>query len=701
MKKIVVFLFIMFSKIVVAQQDSLNKPIINSITSASGNYIYMYDIELYIQDTLLIQNTDYFVIERVAYTSGDEPSKDGAKKVATLKSIQSFKELRNFYSNEYIEDFKKNYKLKNNDDLVNYFKTKAHPKDYSLYYKFIETKMALGHVFLDKDVKEGEKYVYFITRVDKNKTQKLWGKCAVDSKIGNVVLPYLKPKSTKLKQYDSTIMVEWKLPINEKTLNALELPKSAFNYLQSSDYMALPFVLDDFRAHVYELAENGKYTLVSKLLGTTNIEGDTLIFSYTRNCLPEQVINLYLQVVDEVYNEGLASDTVTAFSITQGRLAIVKSIDAKEIENGIQLSWKKLPTKPYLYGIEVGKYSNNVYDTLAILSPYDTTFIDKKLEVGVHYTYQVKAKYLPQLKLDQLVPANAVGTITKFSKPNPPSNLVATNVGKHIKLSWECNETLGFKGYYVYRGTSAQNMNVISGSLTNKTFTDTAESLSGRSEYYYAVLSQNLMQDTSIYSNVVSISPNRVIETTLPSGINFYYSNGSLSISWKDVRENDNAIEAFMVQRKKEGEADYKVLTPVPTNNNNIQDNNIVPGVKYYYRVANVNMKKQISNYSSANVFELEKDPVDVIEEFYVRNTEGNIEISLPKMEFAERNAYNIYRRSADASVFEKLATIDAKTFIYLDKTALSKTIYVYAITVTNNDGREGIKGKSISVRKD
>jgi fibronectin type 3 domain-containing protein len=301
----------------------------------------------------------------------------------------------------------------------------------------------------------------------------------------------------------------------------------------------------------------------------------------------------------------------------------------------------------------------------------------------------------------QNVAASTVGTITKFSRPNPPFNLKANNVGKHIKLTWESKEQLGFKGYYIYRGTSTKNLNVIEGPVTTKTYIDTADHLSGRSDYYYAVISQNLMQDTSIYSNLVRISPNRKIETSLPNDISFYYSNGFLNISWPDTRTNDNAIEGFMVQKRKEGEKDFVSLNRDMVIDNKIIDSNLIAGVKYDYRIANVTNNKEVSDFGSSQTFYLEKPPVDVVNMFYVRNIENAIEISLPQMQFEDRKSYTIYRRDASNLQFEKLAEMDANTFKYIDKTAKSKQIYVYSISITNKDDREGVRGKSISVRKD
>ncbi len=704
MKKYLIIISVLFIKLVAAQDTTTAKRYVASATSASGNYIFVCNSPQFSNDdSNLIATTDYFIIERAVYnpnaTIKDIPKID---KVGILKCVQNVKELKSFYTDEYIDNFKTHYKLKSANDVVNYFKNHYQPRDYFLYYGIVETKMALGHVFLDKDVKQGENYFYIINRVGKDKSQMKWGVCFTESKIGNYLLPHLKPTVSNVYQYDSAVIVKWQLPIKDSFIKSIPVPKSAFLFDKRSQSKMMPFELGELRANLYELDVNGKYNMVKKLLGQLNETNDTITYTYQQDCLPEQAYTMFIKTEDEVYNEGLESDTVLAFSVNENNLVKLTAIDAKEIENGIKISWKQIQQKPYLYGIELGKYnSDEVYDSLGIISSLDTTFIDTKLEAGQHYRYQARAVYLPQLKMKQEAAASAVATITKFSKPYAPYNLKANNVGKNIQLTWQSKEQLGLKGYYVYRGTSTKNLSVIDGPIKEKTYTDTAEHLSGRSEYYYAIVSENLMQDTSIYSNIVKIIPNRKIETSLPNDISFYYSNGILNISWTDTRKDDNVIEGFMVQKRKQGDKDFVNLNTEVITSNKTLDSNLIEGVKYDYRIANVTNNKVVSDFGSAQTFELAKQAVDIVNVFYVRNIEGNIEISLPQMQFGNRKSYTIYRRDAGNLQFEKLTEINANTFKFIDKTAKAKQIYVYAITITETDGREGERGKSISIRKD
>jgi hypothetical protein len=438
-----------------------------------------------------------------------------------------------------------------------------------------------------------------------------------------------------------------------------------------------------------------------KLFGGTNYTGDSIYFVYSKKCKPGDVTIAYVTPEDEVYNQAINSEQVIAVNVDKFTMVMLKAIKAEEITDGIRLYWNKIPRTAYITGIQITRTdSKKIIDTVALLNPVDSEFVDYNIKPGHHYTYEARCMYNPLTKLVQADAAQTVGKYLKFSKPLPPYDLTANNSGKNILLSWKHYHSKTTNGFYVYRGLSMEKLTVVAGPIRDTMYIDTAQHLSARSNYYYAVIAENLRQDTSIYSNVVFIKPNRAAETILTNDISFYYSNNALRISWKDGRKEDAFIKGFVVQKRKEGDKDFTPLT-LKTLVNNVVDSQLVAGINYEYRVANVTTNDSISSFGNAQSFSLPKPMVDLVNEFYVRNVKDAIEISLPAMKTANRKSYTIYRREAAEKSFTKLGTIDANTFSYEDKTAVAKTVYVYAITITETDGREGAKGKSISVRKD
>lgn len=699
-RAIQILLFSLAGMMAVGQTKNSPVKLLSNATSHHGNYIYLYSVKELTEDSVALRQTDHFIIERTKFDSANlEKVGVGKKKIGEARCANSIEELIKYYSLSEIEDIKKLYSFSTNDELVNYFNTHTRPKDYPIIYSKIETKLALGQVFLDSDVKKGDIYFYIVIRVKKDKTQEAWGFSLVQSKAGNYTLPYYKPLLKSIKATDSLINLTWQLPVSMDLYMNLPKPTSLIAKDSGGLTLKMPFYPSSLKANVM-IENNGSFIETQKLLPVLNASNDTVTYFYTKKCLPEEALTAYLITEDEVYNQGISSDTAHAYAIQNNMVPFITGIRINEIVNGIQISWDKVPEKPYLTGVQIGRYnSDEVYDSIATVPVSDTSFIDYQVQVGQHYRYKVKTVFLPGLGVEQSLPAESVGTFTRFTLPLPPYDVTVENNGKNILLKWEAIDDPAFFGYYVYRGTSSKQLDLVAGPVTERNFLDTAASLSGRSEYYYAISTQNLRQDTSIYSPVVSITPNRKINTSSPTTINFYFSDNSLRVYWDDVRQDDNAIESFVVQKKTKEQKTFSDFTTQPVINNFIEDSNIVAGVAYQYRVASVSFRGDTEEYGETYEYTLPDQEVDKINLFFLRNVTGGIHISWPEME-TNRKAYTIYRREASDKKFSKLRTVGSSTFFYVDKTARLDKTYVYSITITEMDNREGRMGNSRSIRR-
>lgn len=684
-----------------AQENALAEKYLSGAASPRGNYVYlMNDAGMSGDNADLYKSTDYFIIERVPYEAIREDAKKvSVKKLAELRPVSSLRELQKLFSAKDIQQMKTLYGLKSDNDLLNYFKTHSKPNDYPFAYSFIETRQALGHVFLDEDVKEGQVYVYDVTRVTKQKTKESWGYTIIQSKSGNYTLPYFKPRISAVYTKDSLVQITWKLRVSPELLSTIPVPHSVIAEDSAGGLLRMPFPPSAIRAKVM-LQSSEKFDETERVMPVLNASGDTASYLFQKKCVPGEQVVAYLLTEDEVHNQGIASDTALTFAVEEKSLPLIYGIRVKEIINGIQLSWDPLPAKPFIAGVEIRRTDGHGQDdSLITLPPSDTSFIDYRIQVGEQYRYKVKAVFIPQLGLTQKIPAEGVGSFVLFTKPLAPFNLTAENKDRNVLLKWEAIDEPSFYGFYVYRGTSPKKLDLIAGPVFTKSFLDTAGSLSGRNPYYYAIMNQNLRQDTSDLSPIVSIIPNRTVNTTVPNNVEFYYANRVLRVSWNDVRVNDNAIEGFLVQKRERGKKDFTTITPKPVTTNFIEDTVLRADLFYEYRVAAVTFRGDVSDYGETAGFSVPKKDVPIMDVFYVRNVTEGINISWPEIE-TDRKAYNIYRREAGKDNFKKIASVDAKTFFYVDKTAKPGEVYVYAMSITENDNREGARGASISVRR-
>ena len=673
---------------------------LSTATSPAGNYIYLLGSEdLFSKDSSLLQNIDYFIIERTAYDAQNlGKSEKLLKKIGTAQAVSSEKELGRLLSSSAIDEMKKYYNLASDKELVTYFQTHQTAASYSLFYKIIETRIAAGQVFFDKDVNKDDLVIYKVTRVDKDKSQRPWGYSIVQSKVGNYTLDYVKPIKKGVLVADSSVAITWQVPVDDDRVTMLFKPKIKLTVDVDGTVFKMPFPIKELRAKIH-LLKNGEYVDEQQMFPVLNNTGDSISFTYYKKTVSEEQISAYITLQDEVYNQGSPSDTVNVFSITEKIVPLIYGINVTDITDGISVSWKQLPEKPYLTGIEIIRYdSQDKADSLGVLSVSDTLFTDYAIQVGQHYRYQVKALFLPSTGVQQRIAAQGIGTYTKFSKPTTPYNLTTLPEDKDVRLTWDASDAPSFFGYYIYRGTSPKHMGIIAGPIKTKTYLDTAQSLSGRSRYYYAVLNQNLRQDTSAYSNVADIRPLRKLNITPPPDLHFYCVNGKLDISWKDTRTQDNIVESYILEKKKKGDDTFTSLKVLP-NSVSYTDSDIQAGIIYEYRVAAVADNSEISPFSDTGEFMLPKKEVETVNVFYVRAVPEGVVVSLPQMEYPNRKAYNIYRREAIGGTFVKKGTISSSTFSFTDDKVTPNTMYIYTISVTEIDDRESAFGDSISVR--
>jgi fibronectin type 3 domain-containing protein len=113
-------------------------------------------------------------------------------------------------------------------------------------------------------------------------------------------------------------------------------------------------------------------------------------------------------------------------------------------------------------------------------------YLDLDLEIGVTYHYAIAT-------------VNAAGegpmsddkSITIHSRPGVPTDLVAKAVGRTVVLSWTQPDDGGspITSYWLYRGTTSDNLTIIGTLLVNDTFTD--KTVERGTTYFYSLMALN------------------------------------------------------------------------------------------------------------------------------------------------------------------------------------------------------------------
>ena len=696
MKRIIVTSFYCLLYFFAHGQEAEGK-IVPSINGPAGNYLYIVSLDDLSERR--VSKTDVFLIERIEKeTATEETSESSAVKIGECTQVNTYKELKTYFSSEDLAELKEMWGDISDNEVLSKFTEYESLDSIAFIYPYIETRRALGHVYLDDNVKTGYYYIYKITKIAADGEETLWGYSYTKGGMGNYILPHLKPRWADASGKDSLVKILWTVALSEEQFEAIPLGKEVSEENYNKQLHHLPFRPTNLRAKVMVAAENG-YEERGVITPTYSEQGDSLYFQYYQTEVEEEYLKSYIILQDEVYNEGIPSDTAIVFSEDSTTIDIIYDITVTDTLNGIHIAWDPLPARAYYAGIEITKYdSDDVQDSVVVLSPHVSSYIDRSIAVGHYYRYHVKALFVPQAGLEQRLAAQGTGSFSKFTKPLPPVNLTGKPIGDYINLEWEAIDEPSIYGYFIYRGTSPQNLTLADGPIFQKSYTDSLSSLSGRTHYHYAVASQNYGQDTSQYSNIVSVRPTKSITMVNPPSVNTYYANGTIRLDWRDVRGDDNIIESYMLQRKTDKSDQYVTIHDSELKKPSFEDTDIKQGTTYYYRVAAKSIYGDMTPYSEGTVYTVAHSKVPTINKFFVRNVTEGVKITLPNIIAKSRKSYNIYRRLASEEKFAKLTTIPADQFSYLDSTTQPDTYYVYVITLTNMNNQEGARGQSVTV---
>jgi len=665
-----------------AKADAQKEGVLDALSGPGGNYIYLINRNLAPEQNWLGSNDQFEIYRSEGDTTGGKAADE--KKIATVRRAASISDLKLFFNETMLTAMVRDFKLQSRDELGQYFATHARPEDYQFYVLLRQTQQAIGLLFEDADVRSGRVYRYRVQRSSGGVAPVPFGRATVIAGRGNPDLNYFRPVFQPARVSDSLIVLSWKVPIAEGMKAIANTPGT---HLPPVNYWST----------VYMQRGNGD-VLRQRLLPTVNESNDTLLIQWTQRVLPEEQVRAWARMEDPVENAGRSSDTALIYPFDPASVPLIYTVDVKDTIDAITLKWKALPNKPWYAGVSVVRYDGaNKADT-TILGPEATAYTDYRVSLGQTYRYNVSALFLTTLAVRQVMPASGFATLSKTTRPIPPFNLKASPEGKDIRLNWESKKVSAFAGYFVYRGHTANDLSVVAGPLSEPTFLDTSRFLNPRSTYTYAVLTQNIRQDTSIFSNKVQISPLRPMVMPEPSGLEFRLTNNILRISWNDVRRTDEAVEGYVVQRKKKGQREFETVTTAPVRATAWEDSLAHPGDSVLYRVAAVDFRGGIGRWSNAALFVGAQRPLEIIEVFTVENSANGILITWPQL-LTSRKAYKVYRAESGSKGLTLAGSTPGNVFDFVDKAVVAGKTYSYRLTFIAADGRESDPGMTRTIK--
>lgn len=538
-----------------------------------------------------------------------------------------------------------------------------------------ELQQSLGLMYMDKTWQPGEQVTYYFDRTDESGTQ-----VKIYSESLDGPLPIYKTK------------------FNLLTYNVFEDNTSAtWGAVQSKgDNMPL-------YAQLYAAKAGDEDFVVVDSIFTNQLSPDSVSVYYSREAEPDSHVSWYIRTIDRAGNLGIPSDTLHAINFDRNQIAPIENLRVTDTLDGLLVQWEPLPAKAYYTAIQVlkSRMLGSDYVVLDTIAPTETQFLDQQVIAGSNYFYKARPLLADLPGVSPMLFSEASGyiAIPEGIAPSTPQGLQAAAGADHVELNWLPNPELNIFGYYVLRGTSTENLQVVAGPVKSHQYTDTTFSASYSGQYVYALQVMNSGQEMSDTSSVASVSIRQPVTLLAPGGMQVSNQPEGVGLQWEHTRTQDNSIVGYILYRRESGAQTYDLINTTPIGRAAYVDSTAMPGKNYEYAVSSIDAwgnQSILSPYVSttADRAAYMRPP----EHISLRNMQAGIEISWAKPHDAGTRRYVIYRSTLAGDDFEKLATVNPST-PYVDENVQVNVLYRYAISIANND-LEGSRSKVYLIRR-
>jgi len=630
---------------------------------------------------------------KVYTLSKEEKKGSGFKKLAALSFPGSAAELEKRMDKALLQEILQKRRLRSVEDLYAQLRA-GHLDTLGIYGSTPPVLSALGILYIDTKETRPETGVSYKMEVTENGNTRVMYQIAL-ADIRYSPLPVFR--KYRLSISDSTALVTWYATGNRVSLPS-ERPRASF-------------------ATVFTNAGSGTentFNVAARLY----VYGrrDTLFASYSTPTIPGSKVLLYIRPEDVPGNRGLASDTVHLLALSFRNTFSIEHLTGVDTLGAVWLKWDKLPAKAWCSGIEVLKSRSATQDYIVIdtLPISAVSYRDRKVISGNVYYYQLRPILFDLPQKGHITPALVnVRTKKGNGKIAAPQGLqLSLTPASNIRLSWQPNPDLDIFAYYILRGTSKGNMQVISPGIRDTVFIDSLKGLNAGISYLYSVAAVNMDMHWSDTSAPVGVQSPRARLVTSPGGIRARATPLGVRLSWDDVREKDASVTGYMVYRRKKGETYFIQLSKTVLPGAYFTDSSALVTEAYEYGCASVDAWGHVGILSALAA--VSPDGAGGVSGgsgvltppagFILRNLPTGIGISLPSVVEAGGHGtalkYILYRRTITEKKFHKLGELAAGDAGYTDRQVVKDQLYVYALAVQAGTAESGKSGEKSIRRK-
>ncbi len=542
-------------------------------------------------------------------------------------------------------------------------------------------RLALGTMYYDADVKNGNDYQYRVTEVN-----------AMGSPLNNLLsntvqLPYIPV-------WDA-------IELSEASLN----DKSVYIKWRSAGKSPAPlFMVLTFEEQKPVIATGNTIRYTTKDI-TNYVYEDSLVKPLTGN------LQYFLTPYDNLGNSGAPTEVVVIEKENFGQAFFVNTAASKLSDHlGIKLSWNiSRATTVRSIDIYRSEHPDKDFAVLVSLSGKDTTYIDENITPDKVYYYMLQANSNVNNMMKQSNTFFAVAYDP--SKPLAPAMVAAIGIKGGVKLFVDVTDARA-AGIRIYRNNGLSDTLTAISALIHKAdsarivFTDSGGSVSGRQTYTYAARTESTSYILSDLSNKVTARPLLNVAPRGPASLKAYAEDGMIKLFWENMQQTDPAIAGYRVSRrtenavKNEGQPFVPIAGAVmPYMSNFIFDSTVVAGKTYSYEIQAVDIDNNSSEIKTRATVTLAEDLPIAPGSVTLINTNEGIHVEWAETIYNGMQSYKLYRyQRGFAPVL--VSVIPSSSTEYTDVTALPGELYFYYLTTFNATGKESTRSEEAGITR-
>jgi len=536
----------------------------------------------------------------------------------------------------------------------------------------------LGLRFVDKNVHEGESYIYRIYAAAKDTTYGFdTGYCIV------AVKAFAKPPAPEnilAKAGDTRIQIEW---------DDNNIPKYSGYYVERSDDGGKSYKPMNKIPLVNVTPDGAKNQNKPRFI-------DTTVQNYKNYTYRVYGVNAFAD------HSELAEITTSGQDFTSPPMPILSMTEQLGM-NRVKIKWQMKQTSPDLKGFIVSRSDNSLsgyYDRSTLLPPTAREYIDDSASEDSPFYIVSAVDTANNLAPSMPVMASVVDTLPQMV----PTGLAGTiDTNGIVHLHWTLSTEKKLRGYRVLwaNDISHEFTQRINHVIEDTAFVDTI-SLNTLTQYiYYQIAAVDKRFGHSAACKPIAISrPDKVApEASVFTGV--HNTTSSVVLNWEPSRSPDAAEQILL--RKKEKDASWQTVAKLNPKVKTYSDQDVEQNQIYLYRLDVVDS----AGLHSKPTMDLQGRAYDDGK----RNTVSNLSASYDQKGNAitlkwsyspskkEKYWFVVYR-GTDVSQLSQYKSVQSSSLSFTDNALIGKGSYKYAIRVLSSLGDSGLsEAVAVSVK--